>query len=679
MTVTITTPRLQVDVDGAPDHCWTYRVTGSDFALSLAAPEFELDGQPTTAAFIPSAHSQRSCPNGVVEHHVDGALHDRPDVSLRLTVRVADDDPIVRFRYRLTGAPSARLTKRAGADAASYLAVDLTGDDQLTEVRLSEFDELAHTFRPLEQSIPAQQQCAGATLMGPLLAARRGRHSFVFGYEHGSQVPDAFCAFVLSPTRLRLAAVKGTYLTGQTLPYTTVWCQVGAVDGDLDVLAAQYRRFVLTHLSEHAETRRAQVFYNSWALQERTKWWRHGNYLDPMRADRMLAEVDVAHQIGVDVFVLDTGWYVKTGDWQVNTDRFGANLASVTERLDRYGMRLGLWFGPMDAAVSAAATVAHPEYQVSWRGVRRAPRPVWETEDSVRMCVVSGYGDLLAERLIELGRTLGVRYFKWDAIDQYGCDDPGHDHGGPGHTPAERAENYAYQLPLRLTAIADRICSAVPGAIVDFDVTEHRRAVGLAFLAAGKYFLINNRPYHSSLDQPDEPGRNPNVFFYPGPARAQVARTPLPYDRWIPTTLLLTHYLPDDPADSQRVNAASMMLGQNGLWGDLTAVTTDGVARLAELLGHYRRVRDDMAAVAAVRTGVLGGSPEIYEKIDPATGRGAVIAFSPTAGRYDYLTAAVPVARRWATEGVHSTVDASGRARLSLVFERPGAQVAFFG
>ncbi len=47
-----------------------------------------------------------------------------------------------------------------------------------------------------------------------------------------------------------------------------------------------------------------------------------------MTEERILAEIEVAHRMGIDVFVLDTGWYQKTGDWEVNLQRFSPHLAA---------------------------------------------------------------------------------------------------------------------------------------------------------------------------------------------------------------------------------------------------------------------------------------------------------------------------------------------------------------
>lgn len=246
-----------------------------------------------------------------------------------------------------------------------------------------------------------------------------------------------------------------------------------------------------------------------------------------MTQERIEAEIDVAHKMGIDVFVLATGWYEKTGDWQVNRRRFPDGLQSIKAKLDAYGMKLGLWFDPLAAAVSSRMFQAHQDCRITHGGKAGDPHPVWETEASHRLCLVSRYADAFADELIRLVREVGVTYFKWDAIGQYGCDDPHHDHGTDANTPQERADSYAFHLGGAMAYIVDKLCAACPDAIVDFDVTEAGRCVGLGFLSAGKYFLINNGPYYRSLDDPrSEPGggMGSKVFVFPGPARARICR-----------------------------------------------------------------------------------------------------------------------------------------------------------
>jgi alpha-galactosidase len=215
--------------------------------------------------------------------------------------------------------------------------------------------------------------------------------------------------------------------------------------------------------------------------------------------------------------------------------------------------------------------------------------------------------------------------------------------------------------------------------IVDFDVTESGRAFGLAFLSAGKYFLINNGPYAFNYDLPiDKSSQNWNLFFYPGPARTWICRMPLPLDRWIPSVLLLTHYLPDDPQSSQLVNIGSLILGQDGIWGDLPKVSDLGVQFISTLLNKYKQVREEMAASFPSRSGAVGGSPEIYEKIADQTRRGGVVLFSTSPGEFTYITQHQPVNTFWATPGTTVAFDNAGHAIIKAKMEG-GAAIVFFG
>jgi alpha-galactosidase len=308
------------------------------------------------------------------------------------------------------------------------------------------------------------------------------------------------------------------------------------------------------------------------------------------------------------------------------------------------------------------------------------PEEVWETEKSYKMCMVSGYADAFADELIRLAKEVGVTYFKWDAIEQYGCNDPHHNHGNESNTPQERSDSYGFQLVQYMSYVADKVAAAVPGAIVDFDVTEGGRAMGLAFLSAGKYFLINNGPYYQNYDVPiDLKQTNSNLFFYQGPARTWIARSPLTFDKWIPSTLFLTHYFPDDPQQWQEVDVASLILGQDGIWGDLLRISDSGVSFMASTLTRFKQVRDDITESDPVVTGIVSASPEIHEKISATTGRGAVVIFATTRGTYQYVTSHKVESEHWASNGITVAQDSVGRAKIEATFDKPGAKIVFFG
>jgi hypothetical protein len=80
-----------------------------------------------------------------------------------------------------------------------------------------------------------------------------------------------------------------------------------------------------------------------------------------------------------------------------------------------------------------------------------------------------------------------------------------------------------------------------------------------------------------------------------------------------------------------------------------------------------------------VRSGIVGGSPEIHEKISARTGRGVVSLFAGAAGRYTYVTHSSVAEAHWASEGVVVSRDRAGRARLEVTLEQPGAALVMFG
>jgi alpha-galactosidase len=679
---------ISLNFYGEDERFWGIRQNISGKEWIIGAPAFEVDGQliPAVLDTVSLSAMPKLLHNGTTEYRLSGQIRGMEDLQLDWIVRIPDsDNPVVRFCYELKSGSGRRLTKQTGIERLRYATISLDDQPKAKELRFAEFMEMVHSFCLTERALHERHFNNGEAVMGPIITAGDGIHQSMFGYEHGSQVPDAFIRFSLTSDRkVVVEAVKGNYYDGCTLdseqPYRTVWLQAAFLQGGEDELAAAYRNFVLHHMTLNTESRKPYIFYNTWNYQERNRNWYGKKYLEEMNLERMLKEIDAAHEIGIDVFVIDTGWYEKTGDWRVSRARFPDELKQVKERLDHYGMKLGLWFNPTVAAISSGMLEKHQDCVMSWNGEKSKPRGIWETEASVSLCLVSRYADAFAEELIRLVREVGVTYFKWDAIDQYGCNDPSHDHGNESNSLQDRADSYAFKQVQAMTRIVDQLCAACPEAIVDFDITEGHRSVGLAFMSAGKYFLINNGPYFHNYNVPINMDKdNWNLFFFPGPARGWVCRTPLGYDKWFPSVLFLTHYLPDEPRDNQLMSLGSLILGHNGIWGDLPAVSGEGKSLMNQVLSRYKQIRDDITESNPVREGEVGGVPEIHEKISAKTGKGTVVLFSATAGTYRYITQHKPDGAVWHTDGVSVTCNEQGYAVIEAEFGEPSARIVLFG
>ncbi len=655
-------------------HKLCYLPKGGEKPIELELPRFHIDGQDTGAPGPMEERPANDLGGGFQLLSWEGAYP--CGARLALEARVCEETPFVRFRYILSGKEGMRFTKPGGNESLTYFSYASPVGAQRTEVRLSDYDFKVHSYCLTE--LPAFEREPDA--MGPILAEQRGDYAMLTAYEHGSQYPDKFLAFYPDGDGVALKAVKGNTWQGQPIsptPYDTIWFQIGAVKGDVDSLARAYREFQLKYCTPNRESRKPYIFYNTWAFQERNKFYNNAAYLDSMNYDRICKEIDAAHEMGIEVFVIDTGWYQKTGDWEVNLERFPDGLKEVRKRLEGYGMKLGLWFNPTEAAVTSRLLEEHRGTVAQKHGQETRPFPIWETEESYPMCIVSEAWEAFADQLVRLYKELGVTYFKWDAVNLYGCESAGHLHGGPESSVQENGDCYAFLIGRYLSKIVDRLCEECPEAIVDMDVTECCRYFGLGFLSSGKFFAINNGPYFQDFDIEPPEDVWINTFVHPGPARPRICRGVLAYDKWIPSVLMMTHYLPDDPEGSQLMNLATLILGQNGIWGDLPAVSAGGKALFRKVLDAYKRVRDDITAASPVTLGHPGSTFEVYEKLN-SSGRGVVSLFGSVPGLYRYRLENSPSGQPICFGPARLAEEQDG-LYIEADFTAPGAAIVFFG
>ncbi len=621
---------------------------GVQAPLCVYQPLLEIDHRVCGAFKALRRVDQRPLPHGGLETRLLFAAQYQAGLELELVLRSFAASPILRMKYHFITRAPLKFTHKPGGGSIVYFRLDQLGLEAcgLTDYQISHFDQVAHSYKPNPVSYRPNEVTPGMVMAGPVELFHSPQQTVLMAYEHGADHPDSFLNFMMceecEERQVILQAGKGNTYEGQPVAdWESVWFELGLQLGGLDQFLPVYRRFFLEEVCEDLESRKPYIYYNTWNYQERQKYFNGRPYLESMHAGRILAEIDVAHRLGVDVFVIDTGWYKKTGDWLPDLARFPEGLKEVKRLLDAYGMKLGLWFNPTVSALTSSVFLQHPEWEMTWQGSPRWRGPVWETEESTGMCLASDYASYYVEVMIRLHQELGVSYFKWDGVAQVGCDSPLHNHGGLDNSPEERASVYAYQMGLAMIRIVEEVTRRCPGVIVDFDITEGGRFVGLGFLSAGKYFLVNNGPYFHEFDLPSQVKIDPdtiNVFFYPGPARPRVCRTGALFDPLIPSILFLTHYLPDGPRLSQANSLASLALGGNGLWGDLLSLSQDEIQFIGSQVDLYKQVADGVTRAYPRVSGFPGSSPEIHEKIDLQSGSGLVAFFTVSPGKVTYYT-----------------------------------------
>ena len=681
-----------INLNNSSQCLWSYTIKLNATSLKVKPPSFEINGKNVVCNV--TEFTQATGPvilkNNITEYVFEGKIQSDTSLNLKIIFRLSPENAVVRYRYVISGSDKSKLTKTKGKDNLMYFSTSLTPFNKVKEVQFSNYDEKFHSYILREQVIEDRYFDNNYCAMGPMVVAKNSDNSFLFAYEHGSQYGNVFLQFCFMKDRsLNLFAVKGNYLNNQLISkgnkYETIWFEIAGVQGDEDALAAEYRIFMLKYISQNSESRQPYIFYNTWGRQER-EHWSGKPYLQSMNLKQTLDEIKKAHDMGIDVYVIDAGWFLKTGDWTVNTsaDFFPDSLKQVVAQLKKFNMKLGLWFNPTLASLSSKMLERNKNCRTTINGKMIAPWEIWETEKSIPLCLVSKYWEDFSEELIRLVKELGVTYFKWDGIGQGFCDAAGHYHGTTENTVTERKDYDAFLEPIYMSKIIDEVCKVCPEAIFDFDITEDGRAVGLAFLSSGKYFAMNNGPNYHNYDI-SKPWKTPlsngnaNIFVYPGPARGWFTRPVLTYDKWIPSVLFLTHYQLDEPRNSQIINIASLILGQNGIWGEILKTSPEGTKLLDDILNNYKQVKYDITLASPVNYGLPGESTEIHEKINPENGKGVVAIFGSGKLEVSYITKTSVSKNTWFNDGVTVNYDDKGRGVIKASFSETGAKMIFFG
>ena len=185
------------------------------------------------------------------------------------------------------------------------------------------------------------------------------------------------------------------------------------------------RQFVLQGI-RHGRPFQPLVTYNTWFV-----------YGTRVNEDAMLAEIDRAAALGIELFVLDAGWYQgagETGDfdfdaglgsWTADPDRFPSGLASLADYAHGVGLKFGLWIEP--ERVSLATVNKSGLAQEAWLATRGND---YGSGLNAQICLAGVAGrQWVLNRLVALVERVHPDYLKWDNNFWINCDRAGHGHG----------------------------------------------------------------------------------------------------------------------------------------------------------------------------------------------------------------------------------------------------------
>lgn len=148
-------------------------------------------------------------------------------------------------------------------------------------------------------------------------------------------------------------------------------------------------RMVLTYSSEGKN--RASINLHRWTRKYNL---RDGDKLRPIvlnswegayfsfDADRLKSMMNGAAEMGVEVFVLDDGWFgnkyprnsdrAGLGDWQVNKKKLPNGIDDLIDHTEKLGMKFGIWVEPEMVNPKSELAENHPEWIVQRMNKREA-------------------------------------------------------------------------------------------------------------------------------------------------------------------------------------------------------------------------------------------------------------------------------------------------------------------
>ena len=132
---------------------------------------------------------------------------------------------------------------------------------------------------------------------------------------------------------------------------------------------------------------------------------------------KLLALARRAKRLGVEMFVLDDGWFGERnddtkglGDWTVNKRKLGGSMASLSNKIHKMGMRFGLWFEPECINENSELYRAHPDWVISVPG----RKPSYARNQLVLDLTRSEVRDYIVESLDKILSEARIEYVKWD-------------------------------------------------------------------------------------------------------------------------------------------------------------------------------------------------------------------------------------------------------------------------
>ena len=180
-------------------------------------------------------------------------------------------------------------------------------------------------------------------------------------------------------------------------------------------------------------------------------------------SETILNLADEASRLGIELFVLDDGWFgerdddfTSLGDWFPHMKKLPGGIKPLAEGIISKGMKFGIWFEPEMISEKSRLYEARPEWCIQVKGrslsTGRSQLILDYTRADVR--------DYIVETLSRHLRDNPISYVKWDMNRHF-------TEVGSLELPPERQRETAHRYVLGLYDVLERITSAFPEVLFE--------------------------------------------------------------------------------------------------------------------------------------------------------------------------------------------------------------------
>ncbi|UQZ77418.1 alpha-galactosidase [Niallia circulans] len=186
------------------------------------------------------------------------------------------------------------------------------------------------------------------------------------------------------------------------------------------------------------------------------------NYFD-ISEEKSWKLAETAAQIGIEMFVLDDGWFgnrnddtSSLGDWIENKDKLPNGIAGLAEMVKNKGMKFGLWFEPEMTSPNSELFKAHPDWIIHTHGYK----PIEGRRQLVLDLSNAEVQDFLISVLSEYLVTGKIDYIKWD-MNRHITDI------GSTSFPIDQQGEISHRYILGLYRILDTLVNQFPNVLFE--------------------------------------------------------------------------------------------------------------------------------------------------------------------------------------------------------------------